>query len=93
MPRVEVAANKKGFVLAGTTTPFRPWGLNYGNSGRLIEDFWADDWPTVEAEESQQRALNDRARKQLVETNTSRTNDVCLNDWAGAVPPATSEQR
>src|SRR5262245_15544946 len=42
MPRVEVAADKKGFVLAGTTTPFRPWGLNYGNAGRLIEDFWAD---------------------------------------------------
>lgn len=50
MPHIEVAADKKGFVLAGTPTPFRPWGLNYGNAGRLIEDFWADEWPTVEAD-------------------------------------------
>src|SRR6478752_7091533 len=57
MPRVEVAADKKGFVLAGTATPFRPWGLNYGNGGRLIEDFWADEWPTVEADFRAMKAL------------------------------------
>jgi hypothetical protein len=57
MPRVEVAADKKGFVLAGTTTSLRPWGLNYGNAGRLIEDFWADEWPTVEADFRAMKAL------------------------------------
>jgi hypothetical protein len=56
-PRVEVAADKRGFVLAGTTTPFRPWGLNYGNAGRLIEDFWADEWPTVEADFRAMKAM------------------------------------
>src|SRR5438034_11671813 len=57
LPRVEVAADGKGFVLAGTATPFRPWGLNYGNAGRLIEDFWADEWPTVEADCRAMKAL------------------------------------
>jgi beta-galactosidase GanA len=57
MPRVEIAADKKGFLLAGTTTPFRPWGLNYGNAGRLIEDFWADEWPTVEADFRAMKAI------------------------------------
>src|SRR5947209_16150031 len=57
MPRVEVAADKNGFVLAGTTTPFRPWGLNYGNAGRLIEDFWANEWPTVEADFRAMKAI------------------------------------
>src|SRR5439155_17349249 len=32
-------------------------GLNYGNAGRLIEDFWATDWPTVEADFQAMKAL------------------------------------
>jgi Cellulase (glycosyl hydrolase family 5) len=56
-PRIELAPDGKGFVLAGTATPFRPWGLNYGNAGRLIEDFWADDWPTVAADFKAMKAL------------------------------------
>jgi hypothetical protein len=55
--RVEVAVDKKDFVLAGTSTPFRPWGLNYGNAGRLIEDFWAGEWPTVEADFRAMKAM------------------------------------
>src|SRR5262249_2164968 len=61
LPRIEVAADKKGFMLAGTTTPFRPWGLNYGNAGRLIEDFWADEWPTVEADFRAMKAMGANA--------------------------------
>jgi hypothetical protein len=47
LDRVRVAGDGKGFVLAGSGKPFTPWGLNYGNGGRLIEDFWDDDWATV----------------------------------------------
>jgi hypothetical protein len=46
--RVRVAGDGRGFVLADSGRPFHPWGLNYGNAGRLIEDFWGDDWATVE---------------------------------------------
>jgi hypothetical protein len=45
--RIVVAPDGRGFVFAGTTTVFRPWGMNYGNNGRLIEDFWDGEWQTV----------------------------------------------
>jgi hypothetical protein len=47
MERVRVADGGKGFVLAASGKRFTPWGLNYGNAGRLIEDFWDADWATV----------------------------------------------
>jgi hypothetical protein len=47
LPRVEVARDGKGFVLAPTGQRFVPWGLNYGNAGRLLEDFWETEWATV----------------------------------------------
>jgi hypothetical protein len=47
LEHVRVAGDGKGFVLAASGKPFTPWGLNYGNAGRLIEDFWDTDWATV----------------------------------------------
>jgi hypothetical protein len=47
LPRVGVAADGRGFVLADARQPFQPLGFNYGNHGRLIEDFWTNDWATV----------------------------------------------
>ncbi|HLX63824.1 MAG TPA: cellulase family glycosylhydrolase [Planctomycetota bacterium] len=48
LERIEVAPDSRGFVLAISRRPFHPWGHNYGNTGRLIEDFWETDWATVE---------------------------------------------
>jgi hypothetical protein len=48
MERVRVSADSRGFILAQSGRPFHPWGLNYGNAGRLIEDYWETDWPTIE---------------------------------------------
>src|SRR3954447_23688971 len=48
MERVQVAPDAKRFVLAPSGRSFHPWGLNYGNAGRLIEDYWETDWSTVE---------------------------------------------
>ncbi|MGO9915527.1 MAG: cellulase family glycosylhydrolase [Isosphaeraceae bacterium] len=47
MERVEAARDGRGFVVVPSGKPFVPWGLNYGNAGRLIEDFWEADWPTI----------------------------------------------
>jgi cellulase (glycosyl hydrolase family 5) len=47
MERVRVSRDGQGFVLARSGRPFHPWGANYGNAGRLIEDFWESDWETV----------------------------------------------
>ena len=46
MPRVVVAEDGRGFVIEGTKQAFHPWGVNYGNDGRLMEDFWDADWET-----------------------------------------------
>jgi len=47
MTRVVVADDGRGFVLEGTKQVFHPWGMNYGNGGRLMEDFWDADWKTL----------------------------------------------
>ena len=52
LERVRVAADGKGFALEPSGVPFVAWGVNYDHDrdGRLLEDYWADEWPTVEAD-------------------------------------------
>src|SRR3954466_10965663 len=57
MEPVKISAEGRGFVLAPSGRPFHPWGLNYGNAGRLIEDYWETDWPTVERDFRDMKAL------------------------------------
>jgi hypothetical protein len=59
MPWVQVSKDKKGFVLEPSGRPFVPWGFNYDHDakGRLIEDYWEDEWPTVEAHFGQMKKL------------------------------------
>jgi hypothetical protein len=59
MPCVAVSKDKKGFVLEPSGRPFVPWGFNYDHDdkGRLIEDYWEDEWPTVEVHFAQMRNL------------------------------------
>jgi hypothetical protein len=59
MPWVAVAKDKKGFILIPSGRPFVPWGFNYDHDdkGRLIEDYWEGEWPTVEAHFGQMKRL------------------------------------
>jgi hypothetical protein len=59
MPWVPVSKGQKGFVLDPSGRPFVPWGFNYDHDekGRLIEDYWQDEWPTVEAHFGQMKKL------------------------------------
>jgi hypothetical protein len=59
VPRVAISKDKKGFALAPSGRPFLPWGLNYDHDhqGRLIEDYWEDEWPTIEAHFGQMKKL------------------------------------
>jgi hypothetical protein len=59
MPWIAVAKDKKGFALDPSGRPFVPWGFNYDHDekGRLIEDYWDDEWPTVEAHFGQMKKL------------------------------------
>jgi len=45
LDRVTVSKTEASFQTAHG--PFHPWGMNYGNQGRLIEDFWDTEWRTV----------------------------------------------
>jgi hypothetical protein len=51
MPWVQVAKDKKSFILEPSGTPFIPWGFNYDHDheGRLLEDYWEKEWDKVEA--------------------------------------------
>ncbi len=59
MPRTAVSKDKKGFDLTPSGRPFVPWGFNYDHDdkGRLIEDYWDEEWPTVEAHFGQMKKL------------------------------------
>jgi hypothetical protein len=59
MPWIAVAKDKKGFAFDPSGRPFVPWGLNYDHDdkGRLIEEYWDGEWPTVEAHFRQMKGL------------------------------------
>jgi len=52
LERIRVAPDGGGFVGARSGIPFQVWGLNYDHdtAGRLLEDYWADEWPRVEGD-------------------------------------------
>lgn len=58
---VRVSADRAGFVLADSGRTFRPWGFNYDHdardNGRLLEDYWIAEWPTVEADFREMKEL------------------------------------
>ena len=51
MEWVKVSVDKESFVLADSGKSFIPWGFNYDHEGdgKLIEDYWDQEWPTVES--------------------------------------------
>lgn len=55
--RIAVAPNQHGFERLPSRKAFYPWGFNYGNHGRLIEDFWVQHWSTVARDFRNMRAL------------------------------------
>jgi hypothetical protein len=55
--RIVVARDGRGFMTEKSRQPFHPWGFNYGNAGRLMEDFWNEDWPTLAADFRKMRSL------------------------------------
>ncbi len=56
---IRVAGDGVSFVEAGSGRPFVPWGFNYDHDskGRLLEGYWDQEWPTVEADFREMKAL------------------------------------
>ncbi len=59
LERVRLADDGRGFVLATSGRPFAVWGVNYDHDrdGRLIEDYWQDEWATIEQDFAEIKAL------------------------------------
>ena len=58
MERVRISENGTEFVMTKSGTKFVPWGFNFvGEFGRIVEEYWEDDWPGVEEDFRRMRAL------------------------------------
>lgn len=59
LQRIRVSDDGKGFVQTDSGNPFIPWGFNYDHEGdgKLLEDYWDDDWPTVESAFAEMKEL------------------------------------
>ncbi len=59
MPWLQVAKDKKSFTLDPSGKQFTPWGFNYDHDtqGRLIEDYWDQEWDRVEVHFGQMKKL------------------------------------
>lgn len=49
LPKIRVSDDRSHFVEEGTGRRFVIWGVNYDHdgAGRLLEDYWGDEWATV----------------------------------------------
>ncbi|MGD9647240.1 MAG: cellulase family glycosylhydrolase [Pirellulales bacterium] len=59
LAQIVVSPDKTGFVEQSTGRKFTPWGFNYDHDeqGRLLEDYWHDEWPKVEQDFAEMKAL------------------------------------
>ena len=59
LPWIVVSPDKSGFVEQDSTHKFTPWGFNYDHDeqGRLLEDYWLDEWAKVVADFAEMKAL------------------------------------
>jgi len=57
--RIRVSDDGRDFVLADSGERFVVWGVNYDHDahGRLIEDYWPDEWDTVVADFAEMKDL------------------------------------
>jgi hypothetical protein len=58
-PWIVVAADRRGFAPADSEGSFIPWGFNYDHDerGRLIEDYWFEEWAKVEEDFAEMKQL------------------------------------
>jgi hypothetical protein len=58
LPSIQIAPDGRAFLLE-SGQPFRVWGFNYDHDadGRLIEDYWQEEWPKVAADFTEMKSL------------------------------------
>ena len=60
MAWVRVAKDQRSFILEPSGKKFIPWGFNYDHDddGRLLEDYWDEEWDKVETHFRQMKKLD-----------------------------------
>ena len=56
---IQVSDTGNGFAFVESGRPFVPWGFNYDHDGdgKLLEDYWDENWPAVESAFSEMKQL------------------------------------
>ena len=56
---IRVSDDGKSFVFKDSGRPFQIWGVNYDHDreGRLLDEYWEDEWETVEQDFEEIKAL------------------------------------
>lgn len=83
LERVRVSNDGKAFVLADTGKTFTPWGFNFvGEHGRIVEEYWEQEWPSVEKDFRQMRELGANVVRLHLQVGTymQTENDVDENE-------------
>jgi len=59
LPWIRLSEDSAQFVSADSGRRFVAWGFNYDHddAGRLIEDYWHEDWPTIVQDFKEMKAL------------------------------------
>jgi len=56
---IRISTDKTAFAFERSARPFTPWGFNYDHdeTGRLIEDYWENEWAKVEEDFREMKQL------------------------------------
>lgn len=99
LPSVQISADKTSFVQSGADKPFIPWGFNYDHDerGRLIEDYWVDEWPKIEADFAEMKQLGANVVRIHLQTGkfldaADKPNEAALRQLARLVKLAEKER-
>jgi hypothetical protein len=59
LERIQVSRDGKRLEFSASGKAFVPWGFNYDHDapGRLLEDYWLTEWPTVEEDFREMKEL------------------------------------
>lgn len=82
MPWVQAAGDNRGFVLSDSAKPFVPWGFNYDHdeNGRLLEDYWDEEWPKVEEDFQEMKQLGANVVRVHLQTAKFATDPKTMNE-------------
>lgn len=81
--RIKVNAERAGFVDA-SGKPFYIWGVNYDHdeSGRLLEDYWEQEWQTVEQDFQEIKSLGANVVRIHLQLGKFMDSASAANDYA-----------